>query len=109
VRQALCIVVLAISLLASSEARAASPTIVYVNASAPGGVQNGTSWGTAFKSLQTALSLTVPAVAPAVAQIWVAKGTYLPTTVGDPHASFILVSGSEYMAALRAMSRRRSI
>jgi len=93
VRQALCIVVLAISLLASSEARAASPTIVYVNASAPGGVQNGTSWGTAFKSLQTALSLTVPAVAPAVTQIWVAKGTYLPTSVGDPHASFILVSG----------------
>jgi predicted outer membrane repeat protein len=48
----------------------------------------GTSWGTAFATLQHALS-----VASAGSQIWVAAGTYKPTTTSDRSLSFQLKSG----------------
>jgi hypothetical protein len=88
VRSALCKFVLAVvmCLISANEARAAG--IVYVNVNAPGPIQNGTTWSTAFKSLQAALTATPPGN-----QIWVAAGTYTPTTVGDFNASFFLVNG----------------
>jgi hypothetical protein len=48
----------------------------------------GTSWATAFATLQQALS-----VASAGSQIWVAKGTYKPTTTSDRSISFQLKNG----------------
>ncbi len=65
--------------------------IVYVNASASGS-NNGSSWANAFTELQSALSIarTYPSC---VSQIWVAKGTYKPTTTGDRTISFSMKNG----------------
>ena len=59
----------------------------YVNAAnaTPG---NGTSWACAFKDLQKAL-----AVAAAGNEIWVAAGTYKPTSGTDRTISFIMKNG----------------
>ncbi len=60
--------------------------IIYVNCAGKGkGNGDGTSWGRAFKRLQDAL-----AVVQKGAQIWVAKGTYRPTTGDNRYASFLL-------------------
>ena len=64
--------------------------IVYVDASATTGANDGSSWANAFQGssgLQSAL-----AVAVAGDQIWVADGTYLPTSGGSRFVSFGLVS-----------------
>eukprot|EP01084_Bolivina_argentea_P085207 153993_1 len=50
------------------------PTIIYVDASNPSQLQDGTSWITSFNSLQTALS-----VATNGDQIWIGQGYYYPT------------------------------
>ncbi|MGE4198104.1 MAG: GC-type dockerin domain-anchored protein [Phycisphaerales bacterium] len=55
--------------------------VLYVNASATG-LNNGLNWQDAFTSLQSALSATV--TMPSVHQIWVAAGTYLPTSRSNP-------------------------
>ena len=62
---------------------------VYVNqAIASSG--DGSSWATAFKTLQEALTLNCPSIT----QIWVAKGTYYPTTsTTDRNASFSMKNG----------------
>jgi len=53
-----------------------SSSRVYVN-QAIGASGDGTTWATAFKTLQEAL--TAANSCPSVAEIWVAKGTYYPT------------------------------
>ena len=60
----------------------------YVNASVVGGANDGSSWGNAFRDLQNALS-----IASATDQIWVAKGTYYPTSTSDRTISFIMKNG----------------
>jgi len=68
----------------------------YVDANATGTGGNGTSWNTAYKTLQEALEA---AAAPGsnITEIWVAKGTYTPTPTfqaTDPRsATFSLVNG----------------
>lgn len=67
--------------------------ILYVNKNA-GGLNNGSTWGNAYVSLQDALSNKCPNVT----QIWVAKGTYYPdegvgNTDNDRSASFIMKNG----------------
>ena len=53
------------------------------------GTNNGTSWTNAFASLQSALS-----VALSGDEIWVAAGTYTPTTAnGDRYISFVIPNG----------------
>jgi hypothetical protein len=62
--------------------------IVYVNASATSGRNNGTSWNDAFTNLQDALANA--GRCGGTVQIWMAKGTYQPTTGTSREASFVL-------------------
>ena len=65
-------------------------SILYVNDDA-GGNDNGTSWANAFNDLQEALSLA--ASCPDVTEIWVAEGTYKPTSGTDRNISFSMQNG----------------
>jgi len=60
--------------------------VVFVDKDAAAG-GDGTSWETAYSSLQDALN------DPSDCEIWVAAGTYTPTTGIDQSATFTLVSG----------------
>ena len=62
-------------------------TQTYVTESGSG-LQNGTSWANAFSAaqLQSAINLGVP-------QVWVAAGTYKPTTGSDRSISFAMKNG----------------
>jgi len=69
----------------------ATGTIWYVNAAAaPGG--NGASWECAFQDVQLAL-----AAAGSGHQIWVAEGTYKPTSGTDRSISFYMKNGVEIL------------
>jgi len=61
--------------------------IYYVKPSGNDG-DAGTSWGTAFSTLQQALTM-----ASAGSQIWVAAGTYKPTATSDRSITFELKNG----------------
>lgn len=78
---------LAASILALAGSSLAPADIIFVNAAQvlPTAFQSGASWGFAFKSLQDALAEAVPGD-----QIWVAQGTYKPTSASDRNASFVM-------------------
>ena len=66
---------------------------IYVDASNTAGAQDGTSWGTAFSSLQDALAVASDGI-----EIWVAAGSYYPDvgagyTDNDPFAYFRVPGG----------------
>lgn len=66
-------------------------TIVYVNkANFAAPIQNGLTWVTAYSDLQTALGV----IAPTGSEIWVAQGTYKPTTTTTKTISFNVPSGA---------------
>ncbi len=62
--------------------------VLFVKANATG-TNNGTSWANAFTSLQSALASTCPGIT----EIWVAAGTYTPTTTADRNISFVMKNG----------------
>ncbi len=65
-------------------------TVLFVDASATG-AGDGSSWADAFNDLQDALAAAV--LCPVIDQIWVAAGTYFPTTGTYRNARFELRSG----------------
>lgn len=65
--------------------------VVFVNAAAAAG-GDGTTWGTAYNNLQTALSALNSASCGNV--IWLAAGTYRPTTGSDTSARFEIPAGA---------------
>lgn len=68
------------------------PRIILVNAAAQG-ANNGTTWANAYTNLQSAFAeLNAPGTG-GPGQIWVAKGTYKPTTGTDVNATFQLNDG----------------
>lgn len=68
-----------------------SPDIIYVDKDRRGGIQTGMSWDAAYTDLQDALNTARHCDCN---QIWVAEGTYKPTTdVYDDEATFELVDG----------------
>ena len=62
--------------------------IIYVDADNGSGTQDGLAWSTAYAKLEDALT-----AAASGAEIWVAEGTYYPTTGSDRDESFELVAG----------------
>jgi hypothetical protein len=63
------------------------PIVFHVNAAAPDG-GGGLSWDTALNDLQSALQL-----ATRLDEIWVASGSYTPSSAGDRAATFQLRAG----------------
>lgn len=77
----------AAALCLSLSAAASAQTVIYVDVDATG-ASNGSSWTDAFTDLQDALS-----AASTGNEIWVAEGTYKPTTGSDRTISFQLAEG----------------
>ncbi len=73
---------IAIVLIGFSSRAKATVQVIYVNKNSPAATQYGTNWATAYKELSSALvdSRVYSATTENPVQIWVAKGTYKPTT-----------------------------
>jgi predicted outer membrane repeat protein len=84
----LLVSVIILALLAfGAVGQVSAASIIYVKASASG-LNKGTSWTNAYKSLQSALGFAVSGD-----QIWVAAGTYKPTGGTNRAVSFTLKNG----------------
>lgn len=71
------------------------PSRLYVNAQATGGA-TGFSWGNAFTDLQSALNYPNPD--GTLTEIWVAAGTYKPTTTTGPDSRTVSFAMKNNMA-----------
>lgn len=74
----LCLVLLLAALPGVAHA---APQVIYVDKDAPGPTQDGASWTTAYRTLQTALDVT-NANGGMDYEIWMAEGTYYPDEGG---------------------------
>jgi hypothetical protein len=63
-------------------------TVIYVNQANLNPTQDGLTWATSYENLQSGLSS-----ASAGVEVWVAKGTYKPTTTNTRTVAFELPSG----------------
>lgn len=84
-RFAVAVAMFGLACLSNSATRADS--VIFVDQSAAGS-NDGTTWADAYTDLQSALSTAVSGE-----EIWVANGTYTPTTGTDRNATFQLVTG----------------
>jgi uncharacterized repeat protein (TIGR01451 family) len=75
-------------LLTNAPTARANPGTIYVDASAPGPVHDGSSWAAAYITLQSALDATVYGD-----ELWVADGVYTPTKGITSTATFALEPG----------------
>ena len=76
------------------DARSQAAAIFHV---APLGTGDGSSWESAFGTLEAALAAAAP-LAGSPVQIWVASGTYIPGGVGGSRtSSFVLTDGIELL------------
>jgi surface protein len=66
--------------------------IIYVNVSNTNPTQDGTTWATSFSKLNDGLTAAATIIGTPV-EVWVAKGTYKPTTTTNRIISFNLPSG----------------
>lgn len=66
-------------------------TLFYVNADVTAGLGDGSSWANAYPSLADALVDASLSAANYPVDVWVAEGTYLPTTPAGRDATFNLV------------------
>lgn len=72
-----------------------SAEVIYVNVNNLNPLQDGTSWNTAYISLQSGLDKAE--MTPGHNEIWVAKGTYIPSKIYSPkNALGIPVPGGAY-------------
>ncbi|HMM99089.1 MAG TPA: choice-of-anchor Q domain-containing protein, partial [Anaerolineales bacterium] len=76
--------------------------VCYVDADVVGGANNGASWSDAYIDLQNALADN------ACTEIWVAAGTYKPTSGGDRGISFNLKSGVAIYGGFAGTETQRS-
>lgn len=90
----LALLSLAIPMICSAE-------VVYVNAKAPPG-GDGKAWESAFDDLQFALAASTQGD-----EIWIATGTYYPTTDGDRQKSFILRDGVSLYGGFQGNEKQR--
>lgn len=65
-----------------------SPSVAYVNASAIGSANDGSSWANAYTNLTYAISNSTECI-----ELWVARGTYKPTSTIADQPAFTLKSG----------------
>ncbi len=86
--------------------RPAVTTTLYVDADATG-ANNGTSWANAYKRLQDALAAANP-TGNDTAEIWVAEGTYAPTTGSVQSATFQLKNSVKIYGGFAATETVRS-
>lgn len=77
-------------LLISYDSACITSGICYVD-SATVGLQNGSSWANACRSLDQALDLA--SRCPDITQIWVARGTYTPFAEAGRNAGFVIPPG----------------
>jgi len=79
-------------------------TRIHVRAGNTAGPGDGKSWETAFRALADALA----AAGEGRAELWVAAGTYRPTSGADRSASFVLRPGIELVGGFRGQETERS-
>ena len=85
---ALCVLVSSAALAVQSYVNPAGGAItIFVNQAATG-ANDGTSWADAFTDLQAGIAAATPSN-----EVWVALGTYKPTSTTDRTISFVLKNG----------------
>ncbi len=79
-----------VALSAKLDAWVRPPAQVYVDADNVAGPWDGTSWSSAYQTVQAGID---DAEEQLGGNVWVAEGTYLPTTNADRTASFTMAGG----------------
>ena len=65
--------------------------------------QNGTSWAMAYGDLQQGLAQATQGIQNELTEVWVAKGTYKPTTTASRNLSFVIPSGVKIYGGFSGM------
>ncbi len=84
------------------------PRTVLVNHAATG-ANNGTTWTDAYVLLQSAIAELAALPPGETPEIWVAQGTYKPTTGSDPLASFVPPPNTSILGGFVGGERSRSL